>query len=208
MTTKTKPSQLIYRTVYGDETEGLVRMATIDTDKHRAEFIISTETPVQDGWGAPRSLKTSGVILKDYRRNPVILAQHNHAPENVIARSVEVRQEEGRLVAVAEFDVEDEYAERVWGKIRRGFVKAASVGFVPIRERMIEDGVKDEATGLVGPVRLTTQWRLFEWSIVAVGADAESLGRSAEAEPAVNEKPVLTIPRKMFFIPKLKGETK
>jgi hypothetical protein len=75
---------------------------------------------------------------------------------------------------------------------------------------MVEEGQKDSDTGLDGPVRIATQWILKAFGLVAVGADAESLGRSvteadlnavAREEPqgdAVENKPALSSPRRIF----------
>lgn len=184
---KTRTDALIRRTCFGEEGDGAIRMATLDKERHTAEFVIATSQPVRDNpYGPPTSLvmKQGSVILKDYRSNPVILAQHEHGLPQVIGRSLKVWQEDGNLIALAQFDAEDKgLGEMTWGKIERGFIRAASIGFRTIRTREIEEGQTDAETGLKGPVRLATQWRLYEWSVVAVGADSGSLGRSGEESP-------------------------
>lgn len=180
---------LIYRTYSGDGGEdGAVRMSSIDKKRHEAEFIITTEAPVKDlYYGPPRVLSMKGASFKEYRKNPVILVQHQHGPLEVIGNTIKVYTEKDRAIALARFDVDDEFSARVWGKIERGFVRAASVGFQVIRERLIEENKTDKATGLQGPVSIATQWKLHEWSVVAVGADSESLGRSDEGDGAGEE---------------------
>ncbi len=179
----------IIRAFCGEEGIECLRMASIDEKAHTAEFVISSETPVRDrSWGNPTSLSMQGAVLKDYRANPVVLHQHQHGAPTVVGRSLKVGVEEvaGKkvLVARAQFDFEDEgLGKLVWGKIARGFLRAASIGFSPIRIRTVEAGQIDQATGLKGPVDIATQWRMAEWSVVAVGADGESLGRSPDAEP-------------------------
>jgi len=209
----TQKRGVIYRMYSPDEKiEGGIRIASIDAKAHTAEFIIATEAPVKDDYfGPPRVLSMKGVILKEYRRNPVILAQHQHHPLNVVGTSLKIYPEADKLIALAKFDVDDEFSARVWGKIERGFLKAASVGFIPKRERLIPEGETDKAMGLVGPVKFTTQWNLFEWSTVAVGADSESLGRSEDpgavevagddregAEKGFNLPPLTRVHLKLF----------
>jgi len=185
--TKTEKNvgNIIQRTYCGEEGIEVVRMDSIDKENHTAEFVIASETPVKDSaWRPPRSVQIRGVILKDYRMNPVVLNQHQRDPLNIIANSLWIKQQEGLLVAKAKFDVDDEIGERIWGKVQRGFVRAASSAFVVLRERMVEAGQIDQATGRKGPLLIATQWKLKEWSIVAVGGDPESLGRSIESPGA------------------------
>ena len=180
-----KRTDIIHRTYYGDEESGTIRMATLDKENHRAEFIITTEEPVKDSYyGPPRSLSMKGVNLKRYRMNPVVLAQHTHGPLEVVGKTIKVYTEGDKLIALVEFDIDDEFSARVWGKIERGYLRAASVGYRVTRERIVEEGKEDKATGLVGPVSIATAWTLIEWSVVAVGADAASLGREIEPESA------------------------
>lgn len=182
---QTQDERKIIRSFTGDDGIQVVRMESIDEKEHTAEFVISTESPVRDRpWGNPTALSMKGVVLKDYRANPVVLAQHQHGPIEVVGRSLSIGKEivddRNILVSRVQFDVDDEFAARVWGKVQRGFLRAASIGFRVLRRRTVEEGQVDQSMGLKGPVDIATQWRLLEWSIVAVGADAESLGRSGE----------------------------
>jgi len=203
---KTDERGIIRRTYYGDEESGAVRMTTIDKEKHRAEFVITTEMPVQDSYYGPStSLSMKGAILKDYRRNPVILAQHEHGPIEVIGKTIKIKAEDDQLIALAEFDVDDEFSARIWGKIERGFLRAASIGFRTITTRLVEEGKVDKNTGLEGPVIIATKWRLYEWSIVAVGADSESLGRSSAED---NEHAADDDTEIKFYLPSLENNFK
>jgi phage head maturation protease len=132
----------------------------------------------------------SGVNLQDYRANPVVLAQHENSLIATVGRTEKIwveageKRGQGVLVARAVFDVDDELGKRVWGKIERGFLRAASVGFVVTRTRLLEEGREDRDTGFTGPVRFATAWRVLEWSVVGVGADPSALGRDCP-EPEV-----------------------
>lgn len=178
-----KPANDLVRRVYlGEGDAGAVRLASLDKEKHEVEFVIATSAPVQDSYyGPPTALSMKGVILKEFRRNPVVLAQHENSVLAVVGRSLKEWVEEDRLISRAAFDIGDDWSARIWGKIERGFLRGASVGYRRVKIRNIEDGQTDRPTSLVGPVCIAVQWRLLEWSVVAVGADSESLGRGLGA---------------------------
>lgn len=176
--------QMIRRTFLGADECGAVRANTIDEKAHTAEFVIATEAPVQDRpWQVPMSLSMAGVNLQRFRKSRVVLAQHQNGVLEVVGRSLKEWVEkgdqpgQGQLCSLVEFDVGDEFSNRVWGKVQRKFVRAASAGFFVNRERCVEEGQTDQKTGFVGPVRIATAWQLYEWSVVAVGADPDALGR-------------------------------
>jgi len=178
----------VCRAYFGEDENGAVRMSTLDKEKHTAEFIIATDAPVRDSLYSPPvslSMREGAVVLKDYRRNPVVLAQHQHGVIEAVGRSLKVWTEGRYLVSRAQFDVDDELGLRTWGKIERGYLRAASIGYRKLRMREVEEGKTDSESGLAGPVSVATQWKLLEWSVVAVGADAESLGRSDDDASAV-----------------------
>lgn len=206
---------VICRSFSGCDGIDVVRMNTIDEENHTAEFVIGTENPVIDNpWDYPNALSMKGVILKDYRKNPVILADHDASVLNTIGLSTDVRVErindKNLLVAKGNFDVDDELSNRVWGKVKRGFIRATSLRFRRKTVRTIEKGKVDQAMGLEGPVNIITQWSLVEWSIVAIGKDTESLGRaelhSDNPGAGVNENTVdgnSNNGKKIFILPPL-----
>ena len=209
---------LIRRTYFGPEGDGAVRMKSIDKESNTAEFVIGSEEPVKDwSWEPPRVLSMKGAVLKQYRANPVILYQHQHEPRMVIGNSTKVWTDGDKIRSLGVFDVEDEdLGKSVWGKVARGFVRAASMGFIVLRERFIQEGQKDNATGLVGPIKYATQWVLAEWSVVAVGGDSQALGRSGESlnEPSGEDidsaaadnagEPKFIIPSRSLVVAKFK----
>mgnify|MGYP001810072269 CR=1 FL=1 len=175
--TKANDPMQYHRAFDGMPDGGCIRMASVNAEKHTAEFIIASDSPVRD-WYLPTSLRMTGVSLERYNRNPVVLAQHEHGVLAVVGRSLKVWTEGPLLIALAEFDTGDEFANRCWGKISRGFCRTASVGFSVIEKRDIDVGRTDEETKLTGPVRIATRWEPYEWSIVAVPADEKCTGRS------------------------------
>lgn len=168
---------IVRRTFCGEG--DVLALRSINEEEHSAEFIIATETPVRDRYyGPPTSLSMNGVNLKEYRKNPVVAYAHDLT--RVVGRCENIRAEDGKLIATVIFDVDNEFAAGVWGQVKRGFLRAASAGFIVTKRKLVEEGKTDSKSGLVGPVEIATAWRLFEWSIVAVGADLGALGRDLE----------------------------
>jgi hypothetical protein len=100
----------------------------------------------------------SGLDLTRFKLNPVMLYEHN--PENVIGRWTDIKNEDLKLTAIPEFDMEDTGVLGIAGKVERGFLKGASVSIIP-KEAQEIDGV---------PV--ITKSELVEASIVSVPSDA------------------------------------
>lgn len=73
----------------------------------------------------------AGIDLTEYRRNPVVLWQHDH--DEPIARCVEVGISGTTLQAVVQFPPEgtSEDADEAYRLVKAGIVSAVSIGFIP-----------------------------------------------------------------------------
>ena len=100
-----------------------------------------------------------GIDLTRFNANPVMLYRHNS--EDVIGRWENVRVEDGKLMADAVFDDEDELARKVKGKVERGFVKGCSIGINIVNMQADAEGVW-----------VAEQTELMEASVCAIPADA------------------------------------
>ena len=121
----------------------------------------------------PPELDFGGLSTEGYLRNPVVMWAHDISGRSEsgglpIGRTRELtRDGAGRLVADFEFLSEDAFAQRVKNAWDKGFLRAASISWMPIEGGPSEGG----------------QWRdtksdLLEWSIVAVPADPDALRES------------------------------
>ena len=121
----------------------------------------------------PPELDFGGLSTERYLRNPVVMWAHDISGRSEsgglpIGRTRELtRDGTGRLVADFEFLGEDAFAQRVKNAWDKGFLRAASISWMPIEGGPSEGG----------------QWRdtrsdLLEWSIVAVPADPDALRES------------------------------
>ena len=131
-------------------------------------------------------INLAGVRFDNYRKNPVVLWNHDASPRLLaaappsggipIAKTLEIgHDEEGRIVASFEFNSNDPFAARVENAWNNGFLRAASIHCLPTR--IVE--VKD-ARGRVERVRIEES-DLLEWSLLPVPADPDSVREGARA---------------------------
>ncbi len=133
-------------------------LATVSA--RQIKVIASDATPDRMG----DILEPSGCVLANYKRNPIVLAQHNY--EAPIGRCVTIAVEGGAVVATIEFPPEgtsalaDEYARLAKG----GVLSAVSVGFLPLARKPLDGGGWRY-----------TAWEMLELSIVSVPANPSAL---------------------------------
>jgi len=134
-----------------------------------ATFVLNDETVV-NSYGF--RVRNAGINLDRFRANPVMLDQHWNSTGSVLGRWKNIRVEGSRLLADDEFDMEDDQAKKIQGKVDRGIIKAASMGISFDREQMKlqPDGNFDLMT-----------CELFEASIVAIPSNASALRLYASA---------------------------
>ena len=121
-------------------------------------------------------LNLRGVSFKSYRKNPVVLWAHDSYRGIPIAKTVKIgHDEQGRIVADFEFNSDDEFAARVENAWNGGFIRAASIRFMPTKvvEMMDEQGRVDR-------LRIEES-DLLEWSLVPIPADPDAVKAGARA---------------------------
>ena len=115
----------------------------------------------------------AGLRFDNYRRNPVVMWAHDatgHSPSGglPIGRTTSIsRSADGGIVAEFEFLEDDPFAQRIRNAWDKGFLRAASISWLPIE-------TAPAANGGVRDVRS----ELLEWSIVSVPADPDALRES------------------------------
>ena len=100
----------------------------------------------------------SGLDTERFKANPVMLYAHDSM--SVIGRWENLRVEDGKLLADAVFDTEDELGKKIEGKVERGFLKGCSMGL----------HIKELTEGEGGAVASKSE--LVEASVCAVPSDA------------------------------------
>ena len=121
-------------------------------------------------------LNLRGISFKNYRKNPVVLWAHDAYEGIPIAKTVKIgHDDQGRIVADFEFNSDDEFAARVENAWNGGFIRGASIRYMPTK--VVE--VRNEA-GEVERFRVEES-ELLEWSLVPVPADPDSVRAAARA---------------------------
>lgn len=179
----------------GDEIRALneMELKSIDKENHRLTMVASTQdvdrhgdTVVQAGWD-----------LKHFKKNPVILNNHNYNDATeVIARAENIRIEgkgkRAKLMMDWIFAVEENPKAKIIFELYAGkFLHASSVGFIPRKFAEDKDGNRDWWT--------IEEAELLEVSAVSVPANAMALAKAKgiavdelpeemiEEEPEANE---------------------
>ena len=134
-----------------------------ESDEERVlNFRISTETP--DSYNDV--IKADGWDLERFEKNPVVLWAHSHY-QPPVGQALSVEVDGDALVASAKFADAETYAfaDTVYRLLKKGFLRATSVGFFP------KEWTFDEERG--GYNFIANE--LFEFSIVPVPANPDAL---------------------------------
>lgn len=111
---------------------------------------------------------TSGGRFDRFIANPVIL--NSHRDDQVIGRGENLRSEGSTIFCDVVFDSEDPEAAKIEGKVKRNFIRMASLGIIPQRvildSAMLTDGE---------PTPTVTNWELREISITPFGSNLSAL---------------------------------
>ncbi|SUJ26515.1 phage prohead protease, HK97 family [Sphingobacterium spiritivorum] len=138
-------------------------------------FVFNDETEVNSyGFRIPNK----GINLKRFKANPVMLDQHYNSTRAVLGAWKNIRIEDTKLQGDSDFDSEDADAQKIEGKVERGYIKGASMGVTFNRDYMQlnPDGTWE-----------LTKCELYEVSIVAIPSNKNSLTLFAETGEILSE---------------------
>ncbi|MBW2672141.1 MAG: HK97 family phage prohead protease [Deltaproteobacteria bacterium] len=136
-------------------------------DQDTLIFTISTRTQDRD----EDILEPNGCRLDNYMKNPVVLFAHDYR-SLPIGRSKSVSVTADAVVAEVEF-APTQFAQEVKQLCQAGFLKAASVGFIPLKYEPLGSGSWGHRI---------YEWELLEWSIVPVPSNPTALISEAKAK--------------------------
>ncbi len=115
---------------------------------------------------------STGISLERFLANPVMLDGHHQNNHSVIGSWQNVVLEEGKLLAEPLFDMQDENAKMIAGKVERGVIRGASMGIAFHKKDLAyEDGAV-----------VLKKCSLFEASIVAIPSNANALRLQMDGE--------------------------
>lgn len=140
----------------------------------RHKFILNDESKVnQYGF----RVLNAGLDLERFKANPVLLDYHMGGNRAVIGRWENIQIEGSLLTAEAVFDVADEYAKEIAGKVERGFLRGSSLGLNPFSM----ENFKSAPDGSYELVKS----EVLEASIVAIPNNANAIKLYAATEDGV-----------------------
>lgn len=138
------------------------------------EFVGSTEDKDREG----DIIMASGWQLKQYKRNPVFMWAHNY-DDPPIGKATKVWANDGKLRFHVQFAEKEEYefADTIYKLYKGGYLRASSVGFIPIESELLE--VKEDEDNFFShrPTRFLKQ-ELLELSGCPVPANPNALAEA------------------------------
>jgi hypothetical protein len=127
-----------------------------------------------------------GLLLKHFKGNPVMLYMHDRRILP-IGRWKNLKIENGNLTAEPEFDMDDEFAAKIAGKVDRDFIRAVSVGI------LIHKWTEDAQYHIEGKEHMTIiKSELLEASFVDIPADRNAV-RLYMVDPESGERVELNV---------------
>ena len=143
------------------------RTEPASSKKEKVSFVASSATP--DRYGD--IINVQGWVLDNYKRNNIILLNHDSNQLPIARGNVYVRNDQ--LIVDVEFDSEDERAKEVERKVKAGFMNAVSVGFRPLESKSRSELPTDNKYyGQRG--MYYNKAELLEVSIVTIPANGEA----------------------------------
>lgn len=121
------------------------------------KMVISKEVPDRDG----ETVIINWIDLKNYKKNPVVLLDHNYKVENIVWKTIKITTEWNQLIADFVFiDTEKgALAEKLYNA---WLLKASSIWFISKQRNPNDFSIIEKS-------------ELLEWSLVAVPCNQEAL---------------------------------
>ena len=135
-------------------------------------FVLTDESLNNYGFWLP----TSGAVLDQFKKNPIMLWMHNRAWRGTkdeilpIGYWDNVRIEGGKILADAVFDDNDDFAASIGDKVENNVLRMASCGIKVVEKSKDPKWLKPGQT-----CETPTKWVLREASIVDIGSNDNAL---------------------------------
>lgn len=145
------------------------------------EFIVASDSVSKDGL----KIKVMNMDIAAFEANPVMYYNHDRSRYPIGAWK-EMRRENGKMYATAEFDTDDEVGVVVARKVEKGFLRSASVG-IQILEYRFESN-----SDANGEILVVEGAKLIEVSVVDIPANDDCtavfvLADNGEMKPFAGE---------------------
>ena len=164
-----------------------LNVSTANRDTLSVEGVIASETPAvmfDRRYGeVDEVLLMEGVILP--KKMPLLDAHQRNSVANVIGGSSNFRVEGSKIVSFNEF-YPDDFGEKAFGKVERGFITDFSVGYNVNVASYISPGETKEINGRSWTasenrtMKIGKVWTIKENSLVPIGADVTAKVRAED----------------------------
>lgn len=171
--------------------------SSLDEKARSVEVVAASETPARvydyERW----EMVTEVLLMSGLERPeqvPLLDSHSRYSTTHVLGSVRDFRVESDQLVATVIFSSTPS-ADEAFTKVREGHLTDVSVGYLVESYQWVEEGKTAVIEGKTyqGPVKVVTQWRLNELSLVPIGADEIAKTRAA----ARRKKEERTMPKKL-----------
>lgn len=178
-----------------------LRASSVDEQGRSVEALLTTGNPVEvfdwNEWEMiDEALLPSGAI---HDEQLPLLESHQRWNSSDLLGSVRGLTTEGdngikgRLYFVAD----DPEVEKVWNKVRQGHLRDVSIGYQVLKSVTLEPGTETVVSGrhfAAGQrkLRVVTEYRIREVSVVVIGADQAAKIRAEQSPPPAKERAMTT----------------
>ncbi len=161
----------------------------VEKESRKLRFTFMTEAPC-DNWLVPEVCLCSAenADLKRFQ-NGVMPMLFNHDRDIVIGRVDKVTFENGKAIAEATMDT-DEEAEKFFQKVLSGSLRGISVGYMRLHTVRVMKGMEYNGVTYESDMDVTDKWEPYEISLVSCPADPDcAVGRGlADTELVIEVK--------------------
>ena len=145
------------------------KVESIDGEERTVTAVISTDAIDRDS----EVLLPKGADIEQFQKNPVVLWSHNSSLPP-IGKALWIERKGKKIIAKVQFAT-TELAEEVWQLFKGGFLKAFSVGFIPIESRSPTPDDIRKKPEWAEVRRIFSKWLMLEASAVGVPSNPEAL---------------------------------
>lgn len=150
-------------------------------EERTVELSFSSEEPYERWFGVEILDHSDGCVDLE-RLCSIGCVLFNHKRDEVIAKVLEAKCENGRCTAVIQFD-KDEKSDVIYQKVKGGTLKGVSVGYLVSAREEVAAGKTSSDGRFTGPCSIAKRWMPYEISIVSIPADPTvGVGRDMDGD--------------------------
>lgn len=160
---------LLFKSLGGDDTIAMDDVGSRVADGYTAELLIST-SDVDRGRDI---LDPSGIVLDNFRLNPLFLFEHGKGPNGplsnpdaILGRIDEIHVLMDSITAFARYQPGLPMVSNIWNLESKGLIPGNSIGWKPLANIRVENGNRHVGT-----------WELIEVSKVLVPLNGKATNR-------------------------------